>query len=108
MTIHITIFLDQQHRDLLAAPGKTLLEILQEYNIQEIEGACDGSMACSTCHVILDQDWYKRLPAASDDEKDILELANGLTPTSRLACQILLTADMDGLVIKSPHNRSVS
>ena len=86
--------------------GKSVLELAHEHNI-EIEGACEGSMACSTCHVIVDEKWIGQLPEASDEEQDMLDLTYGLTRTSRLGCQIRLTQELDGLVLNLPtetHN----
>src|SRR5207302_9227085 len=68
----------------------------------DIEGACEGSLACSTCHVIVDPEWYDLLKEASEDEEDMLDLAFGLTATSRLGCQIIITEELDGLVVKLP------
>ena len=59
-------------------------------------------MACSTCHIVVDADWYKKLPPPSEDEEDMLDLAFGLTRTSRLGCQIIITEDNDGLRVKLP------
>jgi ferredoxin len=72
-----------------------------KHNI-DIEGACEGSLACSTCHVIVAPEWYKKLPPPSEDEQDMLDLAFGLTKTSRLGCQIVITKDLDGLVVSLP------
>ena len=59
-------------------------------------------MACSTCHVIVDKDWYRKLPEPSEDEEDILDLAFGLTRTSRLGCQMIITEGFDGLRVSLP------
>jgi ferredoxin len=68
-----------------------------------MEGACGGSCACSTCHVIVDgEDYFDRIPEASDDENDMLDLAFGLTETSRLGCQVEMSKELDGLVVKLP------
>ncbi|MBL8834321.1 MAG: 2Fe-2S iron-sulfur cluster binding domain-containing protein, partial [Rhodospirillales bacterium] len=67
-----------------------------------LEGACEGSLACSTCHVIVDKDDYERLPEATEDEEDMLDLAFGLTHTSRLGCQITITDELDGLKVSLP------
>ena len=64
--------------------GDTLLDLAKKNNINEIEGACEGCLACSTCHVVVDNSWYDKLPQASMDENDMLDLAFGLTATSRL------------------------
>ena len=63
---------------------------------------CEGSLACSTCHVIVDPNWFNRLEEPSEDEEDMLDLAFGLTPTSRLGCQIIITEDLDGLTVTVP------
>ena len=68
----------------------------------DIEGACDGSLACSTCHVIVEPDWAGRLEEASEDEEDMLDLAFNLTETSRLGCQIIMSEALDGLTVKLP------
>ncbi|MEL0145222.1 MAG: 2Fe-2S iron-sulfur cluster-binding protein, partial [Alphaproteobacteria bacterium] len=68
----------------------------------DIEGACEGAMACSTCHVIVDPNWYDRLDEPTEDEEDMLDLAPGLKPTSRLGCQIIITEALDGLVVHLP------
>jgi 2Fe-2S ferredoxin len=77
------------------------LEIAHRNNI-DLEGACEGSLACSTCHVIVDPDWYELLPTASEDEEDMLDLAFGLTQTSRLGCQLIITEELDGLTVSLP------
>jgi 2Fe-2S ferredoxin len=82
--------------------GITVMEIAQSSGI-DIEGACEGSMACSTCHVIVDPDWFKRLNSASEEEEDMLDLAFGLARTSRLGCQITMTDELDGLIVSLPN-----
>ena len=69
----------------------------------DVEGACEGSMACSTCHVIVDPDWILKLPPASTAEEDMLDLTYGVTRTSRLGCQIAVISDLDGLVVRLPQ-----
>ena len=81
--------------------GLSVLEIAHKNNI-DLEGACEGSLACSTCHVIVDKDWFDKLAPASEDEEDMLDLAFGLTHTSRLGCQIRMSNELDGLVVKLP------
>lgn len=81
--------------------GKSLLEIAHANHI-DLEGACEGSLACSTCHVIVDDAFYDKLPEASEAEEDMLDLAWGLTHTSRLGCQIIMDDSLDGLVVTLP------
>lgn len=84
-----------------AAPGDSLLEVGQR-NGQPLEGTCEGQMACATCHVIVDAADFDRLPAASEDEEDMLDLAYDATRTSRLSCQIMLSEALDGLTVRLP------
>ncbi len=91
-----------ERRTVTAAAGTTLLALAHHEGI-DLEGACGGSLACSTCHVILNPSDYDRLPPPDIEEEEMLALAEGLTPTSRLACQIVLTAALDGLVVRLPE-----
>ncbi len=88
-------------REVEAPVGLSILEIAHKHGV-DIEGACEGSLACSTCHVIVDAGWFGRLKAPSEDEEDMLDLAFGLEKTSRLGCQIVMTEALDGLVVKLP------
>jgi 2Fe-2S ferredoxin len=93
---------DGTRREVDAPLGLSVLEIAHRNDI-DIEGACEGSLACSTCHVILDQKWYDMLTAATEDEEDMLDLAFGLSATSRLGCQIIITEELDGLTVALPQ-----
>ena len=84
-----------------AAPGDRLLEVAQAADMP-LEGTCEGQMACSTCHVVLPREWFDRLPRASEDEEDMLDLAAGVRPTSRLSCQIVLSEALDGIEVRIP------
>lgn len=92
-----------ERREVEAPLGLSVLEVARRHDI-DIEGACEGSMACSTCHVIVDEGWFDRLEEASEDEEDILDLAFGLTKTSRLGCQIFITEELDGLTVALPDD----
>ena len=81
--------------------GETLLRVAQAAGIP-LEGTCEGQMACSTCHVVVDKDWFDRLPQASEEEEDMLDLAAGVRRTSRLSCQIVLCEELDGLTVAIP------
>ena len=95
------ILRDGSKREIAAENGQSVMTVAQQNGL-DIEGACGGAMACSTCHVIVDKDWYAKLPPPSDDEADMLDLAPGLTRTSRLGCQIEMTGQLDGLTVKLP------
>lgn len=92
---------DGTRHEVDAPLGLSVLEIAHRHGI-DLEGACEGSLACSTCHVIVEPEWYDALPEASEDEEDMLDLAFGLTKTSRLGCQILMTEELDGLTVRLP------
>ncbi len=77
------------------------MELAHKHDI-DIEGACEGALACSTCHVIVDPEDYEKLPEPTEDEEDMLDLAFALTHTSRLSCQIIMTEEMDGLTVTLP------
>ena len=81
--------------------GASLLEAGQAAGMP-LEGTCEGQMACSTCHVIVDPDWFARLAPASDDEEDMLDLAAGVERYSRLSCQITLGPELEGLTVRIP------
>ena len=92
---------DGSRKEVDAPLGLSVLEIAH-HNHVDIEGACEGSLACSTCHVVVEAVRFEKLAPASDDEEDRLDLAFGLTHTSRLGCQIRMTEALDGLVVKLP------
>lgn len=97
------IFIEQDgtRREVDAPLGLSVLEIAHKYGL-DLEGACEGSLACSTCHVIIDPEWFNRLVAPTEDEEDMLDLAFGLEKTSRLGCQIVMTQALDGLTVRLP------
>ena len=84
-----------------AKAGDCLLEVAQAAGMP-LEGTCEGQMACSTCHVVVDPEWFDRLPAASEEEEDMLDLAAQVQRTSRLSCQIVLDETLDGLAVTIP------
>lgn len=92
---------DGSRRTVDAPLGLSVLEIAHKHGV-DIEGACEGSLACSTCHVIVDGSWFEKLAAPTEDEEDMLDLAFDLQETSRLGCQLIMTEALDGLVVKLP------
>ncbi|KIY66364.1 ferredoxin [Cylindrobasidium torrendii FP15055 ss-10] len=88
-----------------ANEGDDILSVAHEYDV-DLEGACEGSIACSTCHIILEEDTFDRLEEPGDDENDMLDMAFGLTDTSRLGCQVKVSADLangsEGIVVRLP------
>lgn len=93
---------DNTEKSVQAKIGDTILEVAHANHI-ELEGACEGSCSCSTCHVILEQKVYDELPEPSEQEEDMLDLAMCLTPTSRLGCQVRITPDLNNAKIKLPQ-----
>ena len=96
-------FIDRrgERREVDALDGVSLLEIARSNGV-DLEGACEGEMACSTCHVIVEPEWFAKLPPAGEEEEDTLNMAFGLTKTSRLGCQITMCRDLDGMVVRLP------
>ena len=88
-------------KEVEAEPGQRLLDVAWAAR-EPLEGACEGVMACSTCHVIVDAEDFANLPSATEEEEDLLDLAAHATRTSRLACQIILTEDMETLSVRVP------
>ena len=97
------VFIDQtgQSKEVDAPMGLSVMEIAHRHNI-DLEGACEGSLACSTCHVIVEPEDIDRLAEPTEDEEDMLDLAFGLTRTSRLGCQIIMSEELDGLRVRLP------
>ena len=90
-----------EEKEVDAPIGLSVLEIAHNNDI-DLEGACEGSLACSTCHVIIDNEFFDKLDEPSEDEEDMLDLAFGLTHTSRLGCQIKMSEELDGLKVRLP------
>ena len=88
-------------REVDAPSGERLLDVAQEDG-QPLEGTCEGQMACSTCHVIVAAEDFARLPPASEEEDDLLDLASHVTRHSRLACQIYLDETLGELTVRIP------
>ena len=107
-TVKIIFIYKGTKKEFQVPVGTTVLEAAHNNDI-DLEGACEGSLACSTCHVIVDTKYYNQLEEASEDEEDMLDLAFGLTPTSRLGCQIIMTKELDGLTLTVPdETRNIS
>ena len=90
-----------ENKTVTATEGQSLLDVAHEHDV-ELEGACGGELACSTCHVVLETRIFEHLPAMSEEEEDMLDLAWGLTATSRLGCQIRVTRAMEGMTVQVP------
>ncbi len=101
----MTFIAPDGHRLEVEAPeGLSVLEIAHRNKI-DLEGACEGSLACSTCHVIIAPEWFDKLKSPSEDEEDMLDVAFGLEKTSRLGCQIVITEALDGLTVRLPASK---
>lgn len=93
---------DGTRREVDAPLGLSIMEVAHRHDI-DIEGACGGSLSCSTCHVIVDPAWFGKLPAPDEEEEDMLDLAFGLTRTSRLCCQLIISEELDGITVTLPE-----
>jgi len=92
---------DDTRHEVEVPVGLSVMEAAHKNDI-ELEGACEGSLACSTCHVIVDPAWFDKLSEPTEDEEDMLDLAFGLERTSRLGCQIIMSEALDGLEVRLP------
>lgn len=97
-------FIDTQGvaQEVDAPIGLSVMEIAHLHGI-DIEGACGGCMACSTCHVVIASEWFDLLSESSEDEEDLLDLVFCLSETSRLGCQVIMTEELDGLTVFLPQ-----
>ena len=97
---------DGSHHLINGKVGDNLMYLAHRYQHDNpavaLEGACEASLACSTCHVVVSQEHFDELPEPTEDEEDMLDLAPGLEPTSRLGCQIILAKEMDGMEVTLP------
>jgi len=104
------LFADGRSKEVDAPDGLSVMEIAQKNDIEEIEGACGGSMACATCHIYVHPDWRKKcMPEEgkrSAEEEDMLDLAFDVRKESRLGCQIQVTWEKDGLVVALPGTKT--
>ncbi len=102
----VTVIFVNQDGDETAVSGEagtTFLELAQSAGI-DIEGACEGNMACSTCHLVVEEKFFDLLPGACEDEEEMLDLASGLKRTSRLGCQVEVTTALDGMRLFIPKD----
>ncbi len=90
--------MDGQVHEVAATPGETLLDAMLSAGLP-VKATCFGCCNCSTCHVDIGVAWYERLPAPEEQECDVLELADSRTPTSRLACQVIVEGDLSGMEV---------
>jgi 2Fe-2S ferredoxin len=99
------IYPDGKKQEVDAPIGLSMMEIAQKHDIEEIEGACGGAMACATCHMYIHPDWYNKCltdDERSEDEEDMLDLAFDVRDSSRLGCQIEMTEELDGMIVALP------
>ena len=101
MTKIIFVEADGSEKTVDAQNGLSLLEVAHKNGV-DLEGACEGSLACSTCHLIIEKEFFENLPEPSEEEEDMLDLAFGLTHTSRLGCQIIIDDKLEGMKVKIP------
>jgi 2Fe-2S ferredoxin len=94
-----------QSRTVAGEEGSTVMETALKNSVPGIEAECGGACACATCHVYVDDAWAGKIPAAQPMEEDMLDFAFDVRPTSRLSCQIRVTAAVDGLVVSTPERQ---
>jgi 2Fe-2S ferredoxin len=97
MKIIVTDQAGETH-ELEGLDGWRAMEVIRDWGLN-IKAECGGACSCATCHVWVDEGWYGKLPAASDDEEDLIYSTLDQKPTSRLSCQIILSDALDGLTL---------
>ena len=102
VTILVFVNSDGYEKSVEAENGLSLMEVARDNDLG-IERTCGGSISCCTCHVIIDKEWFPVVGGPNPDEEDMLDLADGLKPTSRLGCQIEVTDKLDGLRVSIPE-----
>ena len=88
-----------------AKVGQSVMQAAVDNLVDGIVAECGGSCACATCHCFIDQEWQAKMPEISEIERDTLECATEVTPTSRLSCQVTVTEELDGLVVRLPEDQ---
>lgn len=102
MTILVVVDASGLEHTIEGADGLSVMKVLRPYSLG-IQGDCEGSVACATCHVWIDKDWASRIPAASDEEADMLDCVFNVRATSRLSCQIQVKPQLGGLRLAIPR-----
>ncbi len=93
-------------RTVEGEPGSTVMETAIKTAVPEIEAECGGACACSTCHVYIDEAWRQKVGEPSPMEEDMLDFAFEVKPTSRLSCQIKVSEELDGLIVRTPERQA--
>jgi len=96
---------DGKTHTIEVASGLSVMEGAVQNNIPGIDADCGGSMACATCHVYVKEEWFNKLPKKEDGEEDMLDMAFEPKKNSRLSCQIMVSDQLDGLVINLPEKQ---
>lgn len=96
---------DGRHIQADLPEGMSLMEGALRQGIDGIDAECGGALSCATCHVHFSRDWFEKLPPPSPEETDMLEFAVEPTDTSRLSCQIMVKAELDGLPVRIPKSQ---
>ena len=86
--------------------GLTVMEGAVQNNIPGIDADCGGSMACATCHVYVKEEWLNKLPKKEDGEEDMLDMAYEPNKFSRLSCQLIVSDELEGLVVNLPEKQA--
>ena len=102
--VHFIQF-DGRRCSVQVAEGVALMRAATDNGVSGIDGDCGGLCACGTCHVYVQSPWSERLPAIQSNENDMLEFANERRNTSRLSCQINMTAELDGIEVHMPEGQ---
>jgi len=94
-----------QRKVVKANVGESVMRAALDNGVEGIAAECGGCLSCATCHAYVDPDWADKIPAPSEEERVMVECAIDVRPTSRLTCQLLVTDELDGLVIEIPTSQ---
>jgi len=96
---------DGREQAVDATDGESVMRAANDHGVPGIVADCGGCMTCATCHVYLPHEWFERLAPPTEDETAMLEAAVDPRPNSRLSCQIIVSADVEGLIVNVPKNQ---
>jgi len=96
---------EEESQTIEVSNGLTVMEAAVQNNIPGIDADCGGGMACATCHVYVQDEWFDKLPKKEDGEEDMLDMAFEPKKNSRLSCQLIITDELDGLTVSIPSKQ---
>ena len=94
-----------ERKEVEGAIGDSVMRVAIDNGVEGLAAECGGCLSCATCHAYVAEDWVSRIPAATEDELVMIDCAIDPKPNSRLTCQLVVTPDLDGLVVEIPASQ---